>query len=149
MYNKILIPTMGKYMEQLIDHAINFIDGRDAEIIALYVVDDSVPFLTPQTVKDEMIEELKLRGGYFLDKFEELIDLEDKPNISLKKVLKKGKPNEIIVDFAKEKNVEIIILGTGKNIIDKHILGSVSEKVVHHAPCDIFLVRTVDNEFTG
>ncbi|MDR3291874.1 MAG: universal stress protein [Methanobrevibacter sp.] len=146
MYNKILVPTMGEYINQLIDHTRNLIDGRNVEIIAVYVVDDSVPFLTPSNVKEEMIEELKLKGGYFLDKFEKLIDLKNNPNISLKKVLKKGKPDEVIVSLAKEKDVEMIILGTGKSIIDKHLLGSVSEKVVHHAPCDIFLVRTINKE---
>ncbi|WP_432704139.1 universal stress protein [Methanothermobacter thermautotrophicus] len=28
-------------------------------------------------------------------------------------------------------------------MVDKHLLGSVSEKVVHYAPCTIHLVRTV------
>ncbi|MDR1819419.1 MAG: universal stress protein [Methanobrevibacter sp.] len=146
MYNKILIPTMGKYIHQLMDHTLKFVDDRDVEIIALYVVDDSVPFLTPNAVKEEMIEELKLKGGYFLDKFEELLDLKNNPNISLKKILKKGSPYEVIVNFAKENKVQMIILGSGKSIVDKHLLGSVSEKVVHHAPCDVFLVRTVNDD---
>jgi nucleotide-binding universal stress UspA family protein len=146
MYSKILVPTMGEYINQLIDHTRNLIDGRNVEIIALYVLDDSVPFLTPSHVKDEMIKELILKGGYLLDKFEELIDLKNNSNISLKKTLKKGKPDEVIVNLAKENDIEMIILGTGSSIIDKHILGSVSEKVVHHAPCDIFLVRTINKE---
>jgi len=53
MYNKILIPTMGKYIYQLMDHTLKFVDDRDVEIIALYVVDDSVPFLIPNSVKEE------------------------------------------------------------------------------------------------
>ncbi|MDR2545703.1 MAG: universal stress protein [Methanobrevibacter sp.] len=146
MYNKILVPTMGKYIYQLMDHTLKFVDDRDVEIIALYVVDDSVPFLIPNSVKEEMIEELKLKGGYFLDKFEELLDLKNNPNISLEKVLKKGSPDEVIVNFARENEVQMIILGTGKSIVDKHLLGSVSEKVVHRAPCDIFLVRTVNDD---
>lgn len=147
MYDKILVPTVGKYMKQLVDHTLRFVDGRNAEIIVLYVVDDDVPFLTPSRVKKDMIEELVLKGGYFLDKSEELIDLESNPNISLKKILKKGKPGEVIVNVAKEEEVEMIVLGSGKNIVDKHILGSVSEKVAHHAPCNIFLVRTLNKEF--
>ncbi|MDR2830009.1 MAG: universal stress protein [Methanobrevibacter sp.] len=148
MYNKILVPTMGKYMKQLVDHTLKFVDGRNAEIIVLYVVDDDVPFLTPTLLKKDMIKELALKGGYFLDKSEKLIDLESNPNISLRKILKKGKPNEVIVDVAREEEVEMIVLGSGKNILDKHILGSVSEKVIHHAPCNIFLIRTLNKEFT-
>jgi len=74
------------------------------------------------------------------------LDLKNNPNISLEKVLKKGSPDEVIVNFARENEVQMVILGTGKSIVDKHLLGSVSEKVVHRAPCDIFLVKTVNDD---
>ncbi|MBI4813101.1 MAG: calcium/sodium antiporter [Methanobacterium sp.] len=47
-----------------------------------------------------------------------------------------------IVKVAEDEGVDLIVLGTGKNIVDKRLLGSVSEKVVHSAPCTILLVRT-------
>ncbi|MBI4814402.1 MAG: universal stress protein, partial [Methanobacterium sp.] len=47
-----------------------------------------------------------------------------------------------IVKVAEDEGVDLIVLGTGKNIVDKRLLGSVSEKVVHSAPCTILLVKT-------
>ncbi|MDZ4170638.1 MAG: universal stress protein [Methanobacteriaceae archaeon] len=44
--------------------------------------------------------------------------------------------------MAEKEDVEVIIMGTGKSKIDKHFLGSVSEKVVHSAPCTVLLIRT-------
>ena len=56
--------------------------------------------------------------------------------------MREGSPADEIVKVAEEEGVDLIVLGTGKNIVDKRLLGSVSEKVVHSAPCTILLVRT-------
>jgi len=55
-----------------------------------------------------------------------------------------GNPAVEIVKTAADENVDVIVMGTGKSIVDKHLLGSVSEKVVHSAPCTILLVRTIN-----
>ncbi|KZX15826.1 putative universal stress protein [Methanobrevibacter cuticularis] len=146
MYKKILVPIMGKYSDELIEHALDLIDRRDVDLYVLYVVDSSVPFLTPKNIKKSMLVELRAKGGYFLDEFEDILDLSENPNISLTKILKEGKPAEIIVKFAEEENIDVIVMGTSKNIVAKHFLGSVSEEVVHFAPCTIHLVRTFDKD---
>jgi len=146
MYNKVLVPIMGKYCKELVESTLDLINGRDIELIALYVVDDSVPFLTPKNIKEAMVIELKAKGELFLNEFEERIDLENNKNISLKKKLMEGRPAELIVKIAKEECIDVIVMGTGKSIVDKHLLGSVSEEVVHFSPCTIHLVRTIENK---
>jgi hypothetical protein len=44
MYDKILLTTMGEYMDEIIEHTLNLIQG-EAEVICIYVVETSVPFL--------------------------------------------------------------------------------------------------------
>lgn len=73
MYEKILIATMGEYMDEIIEHTLDTIHGRKTEVIGLYVVDTSVPFLTPKKVKEMMTEELTERGNEILDKMEQRI----------------------------------------------------------------------------
>ncbi len=146
MYKKILVPIMGKYNEKIAESTVDLINKRDAEVISLYVIDDSVPFLTPKKIKEEMAIELKEKGKHFLDRFEDLLNLDINTNISFKKILAEGKPAEEIIRLAKNENIDVIIMGTGKSIIDKHLLGSVSDEVVHYAPCTIHLVRTFDDE---
>jgi len=143
MYNKILVPIMGKYSENLAEHSLDLIDGRDVDLIALYVVDGSVPFLTPKKIKEAMVIELKKKGKEFLDDFERILNLPENKNISLKKLLIEGKPAEEIIKIAKDECIDVIVMGTGKSIVDKHLLGSVSDEVVHYAPCTILLVRTI------
>ena len=142
MYEKILVATMGEYMDDLIEHTVDLLHGRDAEVICVYVVETSVPFLTPKKVKEMMIEELTERGKEILVDMEKALMDPDYPNIKFKGLLLEGSPADEIVKTAEKEKVDVIVLGTGKSIVDKHLLGSVSEKIVHHAPCTIHLVRT-------
>lgn len=142
MYEKILVATMGEYMDDLIEHTVDLLHGRDAEVICVYVVETSVPFLTPKKVKEMMIEELTVRGKEILVDMEKALSGSDYPNIQFSGLLLEGSPADEIVKTAEKQKVDVIVLGTGKSIVDKHLLGSVSEKIVHHAPCTIHLVRT-------
>lgn len=61
MYSKVLVPIMGNYTKELVDSTLDLIGDREVEIIGLYVVDDSVPFLTPKKIKEAMVVELKFQ----------------------------------------------------------------------------------------
>lgn len=142
MYEKILVATMGEYMDEIIEHTLDTIHGRETEVVGLYVVDTSVPFLTPKKVKEMMTEELTERGNEILDKMEQEFQSPRLNMINFHKLLLEGDPAEEIIKTAEKEEVDLIILGSGKTRIDKRLLGSVSEKVIHSAPCTVLLVRT-------
>ena len=142
MYEKILVATMGEYMDEIIEHTLDTIHGRETEVIGLYVVDTSVPFLTPNKVKEMITEELTERGNEILNKMEQKFQSPNFEMINFHKLLLKGDPAEEIIETAEKEGVDLIILGSGKTRIDKRLLGSVSEKVIHSAPCTVLLVRT-------
>jgi nucleotide-binding universal stress UspA family protein len=53
-----------------------------------------------------------------------------------------GNPAERIVTVAKEEEVDVIIIGNrGITGLEEFLLGSVSSKVVHEAPCSVIVVR--------
>ena len=61
-----------------------------------------------------------------------------------------GKPYQEIVKVAKERAVELVILGTHGYTGLKHFqLGSTAERVVRYAPCPVLVVREQEREFTG
>lgn len=142
MYEKILVATMGEYMDEIMEHTLDLLENRKIEVIGIYVVETSVPFLTPKKVKEMMITELRAKGREILKKMEKIFEAPGCQEIKFKKILAEGDPAEEIVKTAELEGVDSIILGTGKNIVDKRLLGSVSEKVVHSTPCTILLVKT-------
>lgn len=142
MYKKILVATMGEYMDEIMDHTLDIIGDKQTEIIGLYVVETSVPFLTPKKVKEMMKEELAERGIEILESMAQKFHSPNNYMINFRKLLLDGDPAEEIVNTAENEKVDLIVLGTGKTNIDKRLLGSVSEKVVHSAPCTVLLVKT-------
>ena len=53
-----------------------------------------------------------------------------------------GNPADVIVQEAEESGADLIVIGTrGLTAARRAIMGSVSTNVVHHAPCDVLVVR--------
>jgi nucleotide-binding universal stress UspA family protein len=57
-----------------------------------------------------------------------------------------GSPESRIVETAEEIKADIIVVGShGYNSWERLLLGSVSDSVVHHAPCSVLVVRKSKN----
>jgi nucleotide-binding universal stress UspA family protein len=53
-----------------------------------------------------------------------------------------GDPADVLVQEAEESGADLIVVGTrGLNVAQRWLIGSVSTKVVQHAPCDVLVVR--------
>jgi nucleotide-binding universal stress UspA family protein len=53
-----------------------------------------------------------------------------------------------IVRYAKEKGIDLIVMGThGRGFVAHAVMGSVAEKVVRTAPCPVLTVRSAQHEF--
>jgi nucleotide-binding universal stress UspA family protein len=63
-------------------------------------------------------------------------------------VLRIGSPFVEIVRYAREENIDLIVMGThGRGLIAHLLLGSVAERVVRKAPCPVLTVRHPEHEF--
>jgi nucleotide-binding universal stress UspA family protein len=53
-----------------------------------------------------------------------------------------GDPGHEIVEVAKRVGADLVVVGTrSRDLLERLLLGSVSTDVVHHAPCDVLVVR--------
>ena len=58
-----------------------------------------------------------------------------------------GSPESRIVETAEQFKADLIILGShGYNRWERLLLGSVSDSVLHHAPCSVLIVRSRDEK---
>jgi nucleotide-binding universal stress UspA family protein len=77
--------------------------------------------------------------------------LDSRDRIQLKAtgvVLASNAPALAIVTYAREANVDLIVMGTrGRGGVAHLLMGSVSEKVVQTAPCPVLTVRHPEHEF--
>jgi nucleotide-binding universal stress UspA family protein len=62
--------------------------------------------------------------------------------IEAKTILRCGDAATEILDYAKENEVDLIITGSrGLSLMQSWLLGSVSRKLVHYAPCSVLIVK--------
>ncbi|MBE2318668.1 universal stress protein [Solirubrobacter sp. CPCC 204708] len=56
---------------------------------------------------------------------------------------REGDPADAILDVAEERDADLIVVGNkGMTGARRFLLGSVPNKVSHHAPCSVLIVRT-------
>jgi nucleotide-binding universal stress UspA family protein len=56
---------------------------------------------------------------------------------------REGEPADAILDVAEETGADLIVVGNkGMTGAKRFLLGSVPNKVSHHAPCGVYIVRT-------
>lgn len=54
-----------------------------------------------------------------------------------------GDPAEILISAAESSGADLVIVGNkGMTGVKRFLLGSVPNKVTHHAPCDVLIVQT-------
>jgi nucleotide-binding universal stress UspA family protein len=56
---------------------------------------------------------------------------------------RQGDPADAIIDVAEEQGADLVIVGNkGMTGAKRFLLGSVPNKVSHHAPCSVLIIRT-------
>jgi len=56
---------------------------------------------------------------------------------------REGDPADAILDVAEENNADLVLVGNkGMTGARRFLLGSVPNKISHHAPCDVWIVKT-------
>lgn len=56
---------------------------------------------------------------------------------------REGEPADAILDVAEEKGADLIVVGNkGMTGAKRFLLGSVPNKISHHAPCSVMIIRT-------
>lgn len=67
-------------------------------------------------------------------------ELTDIQGVTYKELV--GKPEEEITNYAKNNNIDLIIIGhRGLGAFKKLVMGSVSQKVLRHSECSVFVVK--------
>ncbi|HYF25651.1 MAG TPA: universal stress protein [Baekduia sp.] len=63
--------------------------------------------------------------------------------IEVETFARQGDPADAILDVAEEQNAGLIVVGNkGMTGAKRFLLGSVPNKVSHHAPCSVLIIRT-------
>ncbi len=141
---RILVPIdFSEFSKNALKYAIPFAQQFQASIDLLYVVEPAIypaDFSFGQVGFPNVEEELRKRGT---EELENLMKKEIGRRLPARFSVRTGKPFYEINQYAKEEEVDLIVIATHGHSGVEHILfGSTAEKVVRKAPCAVLVVRS-------
>jgi nucleotide-binding universal stress UspA family protein len=143
-YDAILVPTDGSAgSERAVGHAVDLAETYDATLHALHVVDEgSAP-------RADVGDELTALGERAVDLVREATDEHDVPFVG---DLRRGDPTQEILRYVETADIDLVVMGThGRTGIERHLLGSVTERVVRSASVPVVTIglRGSSDEITS
>jgi nucleotide-binding universal stress UspA family protein len=128
-------------------YAVPFADRHQASLTLLYVVPPTYyPYGEFGTIDHAAIEsQMRTTGKNALIKLQSTAV---PAGIHSEVKVESGPPSKVIVDHAAKMAADLIVIATHGFSGIKHVLiGSVTERVVQHAPCPVLVVREREHEF--
>ena len=107
-----------------------------------YIVDfESEAFISEKEFVDELEQAINKRTSEILECAEKIVRNKNK-ELQIETEMFSGSPKKLIVKDAEKWNADLIVVGShGYGFWKRALLGSVSDAVVHHAPCSVLVVR--------
>jgi nucleotide-binding universal stress UspA family protein len=132
------------------DYAITLAQNNNNQeakkIFILNVIDIPSLFkMLPSDTRKQLTRIGRQQANQIFDAVDEIAKRHNATNVKvIKKIIEttSASPVDEIIKYAKEKGVNLIIVGTkGRSGMKKALLGSVASKVVTYAPCSVLVVR--------
>jgi nucleotide-binding universal stress UspA family protein len=143
MYEEILFPVDGSDgAAEVLHHASELAHWADATVRLLYVADTTRDSVT--VVEGHTVDALVRRGE---DVVEEAAKTLETLGVSYDTDVVQGNPAPTIVEYAERYDQDLIVMPTrGREGVSRHLLGSVSEKVVRLSSVPVLTVRMRPDE---
>jgi universal stress protein A len=141
-FQRILLATdFSAISTHAVEYAILLGKTFRAELHVLHVLEVEIP----QTIQGGVylplsyFEELERRAPRQL---EQVIGTEDRKSVAITPVIRHGTPYLEITNYARDHQMDLIVLGThGRSGVSHLLMGSVAEKVVRLASCPVMTIR--------
>jgi nucleotide-binding universal stress UspA family protein len=95
-----------------------------------------------QQVPEDVAWEIKQRAEIDAT-LREAAEVAQQAGVKAETYARQGDPADAILDVAEEQGADLIVVGNkGMTGAKRFLLGSVPNKVSHHAPCNVLIIRT-------
>lgn len=144
-FSKILVAIhkSSKSADKEVDYAIKVAEDYDARLVILYIIRADADLHTVN-LPNHIIQMKKDAQAYFIKISEKIYKDSKKENIIRIKteIIASTRIADAIVSYAKDKHIDLIIIGTrGRSKLKSIVLGSVASDVVRYAHCPVLTVK--------
>jgi nucleotide-binding universal stress UspA family protein len=147
---RILLPTdFSKYSQNALKYTAALAEKFGAEIHLLHVHQNlGVFFPDAMNVMPPVLPPFDQIKSAYGEALQRIIQENHLDKLRVFSEVREGTPFYEIIQFAKEKEIDLIVMGThGRTGLAHVLLGSVAEKVIRKAPCPVLTVRDPEHEF--
>ena len=148
--HRILVPTdFSEHSQTALLYAAALAEKFAAEIYLLHAVQDLALFIPEAvSVAPPIAPDIEQLTAAVRTALERQVEENHLKGLTIHCAVREGAPHDEILLFARENDVDLIIMGThGHSGLAHVLLGSVTEKVVRKAPCPVLTVRHPEHEF--
>jgi nucleotide-binding universal stress UspA family protein len=144
LFSRILVALDGSdYSLRALDFAIDLAKKYQSQLVLVHVVIRQIYAINPPEAGilagTAIVRELETEGKTILTQGEEKVKAQGLP---VEARLRQGVPAEELLRAAADEKVDLMVLGSrGLSQVRAFLLGSVSDKVSHHAKCPTLIVR--------
>jgi hypothetical protein len=138
MYRNIILAYDGsKFSNKALQEAISLAKSSGGSLLILSVVDITDEFESEAPgLTDKMTEKL-------LKSAQKAMAKTVAAKVKARVEVHVGDAYEMIVDIAKKKKADVIVMGShGRTGLTRLLMGSVTSRVIGHAPCSVLVVRS-------
>jgi nucleotide-binding universal stress UspA family protein len=135
----LLLATDGsEFSEEAVRKGINLAKASGSKVTALTVIEFnpdleafSPNFIEPIGMESEAVAHVN-----------SIKERAEKEGVACETLVEQGQPFEVILNKAKEKGANLIVMGShGRTGVAKLLMGSVTERVIGHSECDVLVVK--------
>ena len=146
---KILIATDGSdYSKAAVEECCRIvIRPENANVLIVSTYEDAhpigaEPFALSAEYYQKLVDAVRDQAQIFVEDAEKIVrDRFPKAEFVISTEVISGSPDQQIVERAKDWKADLIVVGSHGRGFWGRMLGSVSDGVVHHAPCSVLVVR--------
>ena len=137
---KVLAPVDGsESSKKALEMAIVIAKEAHAKLTVLEVIEEFGPLPGFYGAAPEGVDRVKWLSE---QRFEEVHPMLDEENVDWDRVVVEGYPADKICEIAEKDKYDIVVLGSkGRSAIGRFLIGSISDRVVHHAHCNVCVVK--------
>jgi nucleotide-binding universal stress UspA family protein len=143
LFHHILVPTDGSETSIVAGRmAVHLAANQGSQLTFVYIIDDPLASRLAKVTGQEasqVLDNFERSGQRCLDY---LSRLASGVNLTSNQIIRRGEPYTEITALAIDQEVDLIVIGrVGCRGLRRTLIGSVTERVLEHAPCPVLVVK--------
>jgi len=138
----LVVSTMTKYCEKAVHYGVSLSQKYGTELTVLHVVHEPIIFRGWNLPIPSIEADIKKTMEQAKKELDAIIREEKKKGVTIRELVREGKPAEEILRVVREEKINLIImLAHEEGHLEHFLFGRINEEIIRRMPCSILLVK--------